>query len=204
MKIKPLDRLFVVVMTSVILFAGVGAVLVISQSAEAVDESSLVSGLGEYPATVSAQPGPTLPIPIPPPSDPRAPTPLVVIGSIEIPRIGLDEPMREGVTLTVIDHGPSHWPGSAMPGQAGNVVIAGHRTTKTKPFLDIDKLAKGDKIVFRTNDGEFAYEVTETLVVVPRDLWIIDPTPESTVTLFACHPKGSARQRYVVKGKLIA
>lgn len=112
--------------------------------------------------------------------------------------------MREGVTLTVIDHGPSHWPGSAMPGQAGNVVIAGHRTTKTKPFLDIDKLAKGDKIIFRTNDGEFAYEVTETLVVVPRDLWIIDPTPESTVTLFACHPKGSARQRYVVKGKLIA
>lgn len=200
---KRFDRLFVAAMVSAVLLAGAGAVMVLSQSAGADDESALVSGLGTFPTTAPTLPGPTLPTPTPPPSDPRAPTPLVEVGSIEIPKIGVNERLREGVTLTVIDHGPAHWPGSAMPGQVGNAVIAGHRTIRSRPFHDIDKLAVGDQIIFRTDAGVFTYEITQTLVVQPRDLWIIDPTPEPTVTLFACHPKGSAKQRYVVKGKLV-
>lgn len=203
MNMKRFDRIFVVAMAVAILLAGSGTVVVLSQSAGADDESALVAGLGTFPTTAPTQPGPTLPRPIPPPSDPRAPTPLVEVGSIEIPKIGVNERLREGVTLTVIDHGPAHWPGSAMPGQVGNAVIAGHRTIRSRPFHNIDKLAEGDQIIFRTDDGVFTYEVTQTLVVQPRDLWIIDPTPEPTVTLFACHPKGSAKQRYVVKGKLV-
>ena len=47
------------------------------------------------------------------------------------------------------------------------------------------------------------YNVTETLLVDPQDVWITYETGEAIVTLFACHPKGSARQRIVVRGSLV-
>jgi sortase A len=90
-----------------------------------------------------------------------------------------------------------------MPGQAGNAVFAGHRVTHTRPFLDIDLLVPGDQMIFRTNDGTATYEVTGHEIVTPDATWIGQPTPEPTVTIFACHPKRSARQRYVVRGKLV-
>jgi len=124
-------------------------------------------------------------------------------GMIEIPKIGLVHPVFEGFEESQIHWGPGHWPGSAQPGAAGNAVFAGHRVTHTRPFLDIDLLAAGDQITFRTNDGTSIYEVTEHLIVGPDATWIAQPTPDATVTLFACHPKRSARQRYVVRGKLI-
>jgi sortase A len=151
--------------------------------------------------TTKAQP---LPQPEPPPSDPYAPTPLVQVGVIEIPKVNLVHPVYEGVTLTVIDHGPGHWPGSAMPGQRGNSVFPGHRVTHSRPFYNLDLLANGDQIVFHMPKEDIVYKVTSTQIVVPTDLWVIDPTPEPTVTLIACHPKHSAAQRIVVKGKLAA
>src|SRR5689334_198884 len=85
-----------------------------------------------------------LPHPLPPPADPYAAGPITEIGSIQIPKIGLLHQVFEGITLTVIDHGPGHWPGSAMPCQRGNAVFPGHRVTHTHPFLDIDRLSPGD------------------------------------------------------------
>jgi sortase A len=67
----------------------------------------------------------------------------------------------------------------------------------------MDLLEAGDQITFRTNDGIAVYEVTDHQIVTPDATWIAKPTPEPTVTIFACHPKHSARQRYVVRGKLI-
>jgi sortase A len=152
------------------------------------------------PATTTTEP---LPVPDRPPSDPYAPVELTQIGTISIPKIGLEHPIYEGITLTVIDHGPGHWPGSAMPGQRGNTVFPGHRVTHSHPFLDIDQLAPGDDVVFRTNAGTFTYAVTGTKIVRPTDMWVIDPTPQPTMTLIACHPKHSARQRIIVSGKLV-
>ncbi|MGH8998013.1 MAG: sortase, partial [Acidimicrobiia bacterium] len=126
-----------------------------------------------------------------------------VIGQMEIPRIGIDHPVVEGIDMPQLHWGPGHWPGPAMPGQLGNTVFAGHRVTHTRPFLDIDKLVVGDQIVLRMPRGDYTYEVTGSQVVGPKDLWIVKQTPEATITIFACHPKGSARQRYVVRGKLI-
>jgi sortase A len=145
-----------------------------------------------------------LPQPQAPPTDPYAPTPIVQVGVIEIPKIGLVHPVYEGITLTVIDHGPGHWPGSAMPCQAGNTVFPGHRVTHSHPFLNIDQIAVGDQIVFHMKGHDCVYAATGTQIVVPTDLWVTDPTPQPTVTLIACHPKHSAAQRIVVKGKLIA
>jgi sortase A len=109
-------------------------------------------------------------------------------------------PIFEGVTLTVIDHGPGHWPGSAIPGQLGNMVFAGHRVTHSHPFRNIDKLVPGDEVFFRDKDGEWRYIVTGHEVVKPQDVHIVTPTPNATMTLFACHPPGRAIQRYVVRG----
>src|SRR4051812_17657431 len=125
-------------------------------------------------------------------------------GMIVIPKINLVHPIFEGIDETAIHWGPGHWPGSASPGQLGNAVFAGHRVTHTRPFLDIDLLAPGDQIIFHLATGTYTYEITEHIIVFPKDTWIADPTPDATVTLFGCHPKHSALQRYVVRGKLIA
>jgi len=145
-----------------------------------------------------------LPQPDAPPADPYAPTPIVQVGVIEIPKIGLVHQVYEGITLTVIDHGPGHWPGSAMPCQRGNTVFPGHRVTHSHPFLNLDQVAVGDQIVFHMPGHDCVYAATGTQIVSPSDLWVTDPTPTPTVTLIACHPKHSAAQRIVVKGKLIA
>ena len=144
-----------------------------------------------------------LPHPEDPPADPYAPTPIVEVGVIEIPKIALVHPVYEGITLTVIDHGPGHWPGSALPCQVGNTVFPGHRVTHTHPFMNLDQLSPGDHIVFHLADRDCVYAVTKTLIVQPTDLWVVDQTPAKTVTLIACHPKHSAAQRIVVQGTLI-
>jgi sortase A len=154
------------------------------------------------PPPTSPPDAPPLPVPAPVPADPYERVPIVPIGEIAIPRIGLVHTMYEGVSLTVIDRGPGHWPGTAMPGGFGNVVIAGHRTTNSRPFRNIDQLEVGDEIILRTDAGTFVYRVSETRVVEEHEMWIVDQRPGYTVTLFACHPPGSAQYRYVVFGEL--
>jgi sortase A len=145
-----------------------------------------------------------LPHPDAPPADPYAATPIVQIGSIQIPKIGLLHAVFEGITLTVIDHGPGHWPGSALPCQAGNAVFPGHRVTHSHPFLNLDLLSPGDQIVFHMPGHDCVYKVTGTQIVQPSALYVTNPSPTPTVTLIACHPKHSAAQRIVVTGGLIA
>lgn len=140
----------------------------------------------------------TLPNPEAVPADPRGAEPLVELGTIEIPKIGVNKSMFEGITLTTLDHGPGHWPGTAMPGHVGNVVIAGHRVSHDKPFRHLEQLEVGDDVILTTDEGRFVYKVTGTEVVYPDALWIADQTADYTATLFACHPAGSTRQRIVV------
>ena len=83
-------------------------------------------------------------------------------------------------------------------------MFAGHRVTHTHPFLDLDLLAPGDKVIFDMPHGRFTYAVTSITIVQPEQLSITDPTRSPTITLFACNPKHSAAQRIVVKGKLIS
>lgn len=147
---------------------------------------------------------PPLPVPDPLPDNPFAETEQVVLGSIEIPAIDVQWDLQQGMTLTAINRGPSQWPGTAMPGAVGNMVIAGHRTTWGAPFRHLDALVPGDEIVFRVDGVKHVYEVVETIFVLPTDTWIADQDQRRTVTLFACHPVGSARQRIVVKGELVA
>jgi sortase A len=142
--------------------------------------------------------------PIDVPSDPYAPEPVRLIGRMQIPRIGLDHDVYEGITMNNIDHGPSHWPGSAMPGQVGNAVFSGHRITHDHPFRRLDELTGGDSVFFEIGGARSTYRVVGSEIVTPNDMWIANPSPTPTATLFACHPPGSKRYRYVVHLALVA
>lgn len=156
--------------------------------------------------TTTAPPAPTTTLrPVDPPADAYASEPHVVVGTIAIPKLGLDVPLNQGISLRSIDRGPSHWPGTALPGSStGNTVIAGHRVTHTHPFRHIDTLVAGDQITFTVGGTHSVYEVYEDEVVTPDATWIVNQTPEPIVTLFACHPPGSARYRYVVRARLVS
>jgi sortase A len=154
-------------------------------------------------ASPTSLPPTTLPAPDAAPTDEYAQTPDVVHGTLALPTIGVEQSLHEGVTLTAIDRGPSHWPGTAMPGEVGNVVLAGHRITHSRPFYDLDRLRPGDPLVFTLTDGSrWTYELTSVEIVAPDAMHIVEQTPGRTATLFACHPKGSAAQRIVAHFKL--
>lgn len=128
----------------------------------------------------------------------------VHVARLEIESIALDEIIRQGVDLSVIDKGVAHWSGTAGPGAPGNMVLAGHRTVETAPFGDLDQVAVGDVVEITGLDGRVAeYRVTETIIVTPSDMWIVDQTDSPILTMFACHPKGSATHRIVVRAELI-
>ena len=112
--------------------------------------------------------------------------------------------MFEGIRLTTLDRGPGHWPGTAMPGEFGNVVVAGHRVSHNEDFRNLDQLVPGDEVIFNTAAGRHTYHVLSTEVVGPEAVWIVDQTPAQTGTLFVCHPPGSTRQRIVVHLELAA
>jgi sortase A len=174
-------------------------------STTATTGSAAVAGT---PASTGASPTSlsptTLPAPDAAPTDEYAATQDVVHGTLALPTIGVEQSLHEGVTLTAIDRGPSHWPGTAMPGEIGNVVVAGHRVTHSRPFHDLDQLRPGDPLVFTLTDGSrWTYELTGVEIVAPDAMHIVEQTPERTATLFACHPKGSAAQRIVAHFRLV-
>jgi sortase A len=146
-------------------------------------------------------PPPPLPVPASLP-DPSAHRDLVEIGRIQIPKTGVDQPVREGVEQMVIDAGPAHWPGTAAFGAWGNVVLAGHRTSNTEPFLRNAELAPGDDIVLSDSTGAYHYGVTGVEVVPNTALWIVDQHPGRSLTIFTCHPIGSSTERLVVHAEL--
>lgn len=135
-------------------------------------------------------------------TSPQEYTPL---GQISIADVGLETRYAAGVHPSVLERGPGHWPGTAMPGQPGNAVLSGHRTTHTRPFGDVDQLAPGAPVVVTGSGGRsVTYRVTETLIVPEaeyRDVVLQAPADPSArqLTLFACHPKGDRTHRIVVR-----
>ncbi|HEV3365459.1 MAG TPA: class E sortase [Acidimicrobiia bacterium] len=204
------DRALVIATLTAVLVVGGGTLAVVNSAPGAASEEDApvleaLPTTTTTPAVTTTTVAPALQTkPIEPPLNPRAKEPIVKIGEIHIPKIGLVHAVYEGVTLTVIDHGPGHWPGSAVPGQLGNSVFAGHRVTHSHPFRRIHELVPGDDIVFKMQNGTFTYKMTGHQIVTPKDVHIVNPTTDATVTLFACHPPGSARQRYVVRGAFVS
>lgn len=212
-------RFLLLLLSGMLLFAGL-TVVVLEDTEPQVLVAAESPILQVAPTTTTTMPPTTVPettttAPSPPPPPPRvsggavappknsyAPEPIVEIGRMRIPKIGLDHKVMHGISLRNIDKGPSHWPGTPMPGEMGNTVFMGHRTTHSHPFRRIDELVPGDEIFFDIGGVQTRYVMTGHEIVYPNRLDIVDPTPTPTATLFACHPPGSARQRYVVRADL--
>lgn len=157
------------------------------------------------PASAGSVPPGYQPHPSHQPSTHRSQTAAWEISHIRAPSIGLDEPILAGIDESVLNKGVGHWSGTALPGEEGNVVLGGHRTTFTHPFREIHRLVAGDIIYVTDAKGsEVMYRVRETFVVDPSDTWITWDQGSPTLTLFACHPLGSAESRIVVVADLVS
>jgi sortase A len=127
-----------------------------------------------------------------------------VVAEIQIPAIGVDQYVVEGTADSDLSKGPGHYIGTAMPGQAGNVAIAGHRTTNGAPFNGLGHLVPGDRIILTTVYGQsFTYVVSGApQAVSPSDVGVLNYFGDNRVTLTTCNPEFSSTQRLVVVGKL--
>jgi sortase A len=122
---------------------------------------------------------------------------------IKIPTIDVNTIVVQGTTASALRAGAGHYPQSPLPCENGNVAIAGHRTTYGKPFANVDRLKVGDEISLLTPVGGCIYEVSQPPFVVDKnDLSVLNPKGGKELTLTSCHPKGSAKQRIIIKAKL--
>lgn len=130
------------------------------------------------------------------------PSPGSTLGRIDIPRLGLSAIVRAGSDAKTLRLAVGHIPGTAFPGDAGNVGLAGHRDTF---FRQLKSIRADDVIRIATVDGTYTYRVERTNIVNPTDVWVLDPTDHGTLTLVTCYPfsyVGSAPQRFVVRARL--
>ncbi|SET77992.1 class E sortase [Nonomuraea wenchangensis] len=134
------------------------------------------------------------------------------VALLSIPRLGpgFRYAIVEGVGADQLRKGPGHYPGSALPGQIGNFVVSGHRTTYAAPFNRLDELERGDEIVVDAREARYTYRVTSQDVVEPDEVDVLAPVPgkldirpiRAYITLSTCHPEFSAAQRLIVYGVL--
>ena len=118
----------------------------------------------------------------------------------------------EGTSTEALKKGPGHISGTALPGELGNVVLSGHRTTYGAPFERFGELVPGDQVVLETATTWFTYTIRGSEIVAPTAVEVTyavpgDPDAEPTerlLTLTTCHPKYSARERLVVRAALTA
>ena len=131
-----------------------------------------------------------------------APAPGSTIGRIEIPRLGVSAVIRAGSDARTLRLAVGYIPGTALPGEQGNVGLAGHRDTFFRKLRDINP---DDEIRVTTRDGVFHYYVQRTNIVQPTDVWVLNATSYPALTLVTCYPfsyVGSAPQRFIVRAAL--
>ncbi|MEO8586187.1 MAG: class D sortase [Acidobacteriota bacterium] len=126
----------------------------------------------------------------------------LVLGRIEIPRIGVSAIVREGDDDATLAVAVGHIPGTARPGTAGNMALAGHRDS----FFRALRLIKvQDTIRIRTAGGRYEYRVESTEVVQPGETRVLAPTHDAVLTLVTCYPfgwVGAAPDRFIVRARL--
>jgi sortase A len=215
-RVRPqsLWKLFAGVVADLLIFVGVsgmlvwlwglsdGAVYQYTQNAHFSRDAAGDFGITENTAIAEASPrsgfsnwiAPALPKPDP-----------LLLGRLEIPSVQLTVMMREGVDETSLRKAAGHLPASALPGEAGNVVVLGHRDTFFRPLRGI---AQGDPIRVKTRSGSFKYVVDLIQVVPPeQSLLFQEAMPAKSLTLITCFPfdyVGPAPRRFVVRARMAA
>lgn len=131
--------------------------------------------------------------------------------TLRLPKIGVEVVVVEGTTPSALRAGAGHYVETPLPGEAGNVAIAGHRTTYGRPLNRMDELGPGDLAELETPFEVFTYRAlgpfdghANPWVVAPSDYGVVgQDIGGSMLTLTTCHPKGSARQRLIMRFELV-
>lgn len=137
-------------------------------------------------------------------AEPHVPITGEVVGQIRVPRLNLQAVIVEGDSGEVLNKAVGHIPGTAMPGEWGNVALAGHRDRLFRPLREI---RKGDLITIDSPGGSFAYEVETTFVVARTETSVLSAASRNELTLITCFPfnyVGSAPNRYIVRAREVA
>jgi sortase A len=124
---------------------------------------------------------------------------------MRVPRFGEDWTwaVLEGDAEDVIDDGPGHYTGTALPGGEGNAAFAGHRAGHGSPFIDFDRLRRGDEVSFTQGGTTWVYVLdTEPDIIPVTADWVLDPLPGRRLTLTTCWPKYGSSERMYVRGHL--
>jgi len=140
------------------------------------------------------------PVPEAPPR--RTYAPGSTVGRIEIPRLGVSAVIKAGSDARTLRLAVGYIPGTGLPGARGNFGLAGHRDTFFRKLRDINP---DDEIRIVTTDGVFLYHVQRTSIVMPQDVWVLNPTDYPALTLVTCYPFnyiGSAPKRFIVRAAL--
>lgn len=173
------------------------------------------SGTPHSAATNGATPGTPAPAPAPtsgPPLDAGQLQDGSVFGIVRIPRLGgptWAKPVFQGVGLPVLAKGLGHYDTTQLPGQVGNVAIAGHRAGHGNPLIDIDAIRPGDVMIIETREAWFVYRAARHEIVEPTRIEVLDPVPgqpgvtptEAWFTLTSCNPRYGSTERYIVFAK---
>lgn len=126
-----------------------------------------------------------------------------LIGKIDIDRVGLSAIIAEGTDSRTLRRAVGHVPSTPLPGEDGNVVLAGHRDSF---FRGLRSVQAGDRIEVLTPDRRLRYEITSMEVVGAEDTDVLGPTKERSLTLITCYPFhyiGPAPDRYVVRARQV-
>jgi sortase A len=122
---------------------------------------------------------------------------------LRVPRLGIEVPVLEGTSDLTLNRGVGHIPGTALPGESGNLAITGHRDGFFRPLKDV---SIGDVIEVQRRSQTDRYVVRKIKVVFPSDTSVLNPTTDSTLTLVTCYPfyyVGAAPQRYIIQASLL-
>lgn len=177
--------------------------------ADAVEETHQAQGVENAPSSETYDP-------LTPPIT-QAPAYGEVYGVVYIPRLGegYARPLAEGVGTDVLDTlGLGRYPGTQLPGEYGNLALAGHRQTNGAVLDHIDELQTGDAIYVRTAQGYYTYRVYESTIVLPHQVEVIAPNPDAPhapvseahrrlLTLTSCHPRYGDTERYIVHAEFV-
>lgn len=127
------------------------------------------------------------------------PAPGSMLGRIDIPRLGVSAVIRAGTDARTLRLAVGHIPGTAVPGETGNIGLAAHRDTFFRRLRDI---RADDEIRLVTPEGTYRFRVDHTRIVSPTDVWVLNPTRTAALTLVTCYPFtyiGSAPERFIVR-----
>ena len=126
-----------------------------------------------------------------------------IIGELHIPRLELTAPVKVGDDEGVLDFSIGYLPDTPLPWMPGNSAFAAHRDRLFRPLKDIHA---GDAIKLSTTHGDLNYRVSKTMIVKPKDVWVLGPLPNVDLTLITCYPfyyVGNAPNRFIVQAEKV-